>query len=195
RIVLMGASMGGAAVIVTAAHLGDKIAGVIDLSGPAEFAGMNALSAARRVHVPALFGYGTFDLGFAADVRHLRAATAAPDKPIVAVKTLNPGVPLADPELGSAKMREAVLRFIRGAAHGCPAGSAAASSAGNGARTWAPPPGGRKPPAAGPVRNSGCVSGLLRPASAGLGQRTPAWASVAGPVTGRRSRPGTAPPR
>src|SRR5262249_6271830 len=118
RIVLMGASMGGAAVIVTAAHLGDKIAGVIDLSGPAEFAGMNALSAARRVHVPALFGYGTFDLRFAAEARHVRAATAARDKPIVAVKPLNHGVTLVDPELGSAKMREAVLRFIRGAAHG-----------------------------------------------------------------------------
>jgi pimeloyl-ACP methyl ester carboxylesterase len=118
RIVLMGASMGGTAVMVTAAHLGDKIAGVIDLSGPAEFAGMNALGAARRVHVPALFGYGTLDLGFAADVRHVRAATAARDKPIVAVKTLNHGVTLVDPELGSAKMREAVLRFIRGAAHG-----------------------------------------------------------------------------
>src|SRR5262249_57063593 len=56
RIVLMGASMGGAAVIVTAAHLGDKIAGVIDLSGPAEFAGMNSLSAPSRVHAPRPFG-------------------------------------------------------------------------------------------------------------------------------------------
>jgi pimeloyl-ACP methyl ester carboxylesterase len=56
QIVLMGASMGGTAVMVTAAHLGGAIAGVIDLSGPADFPGMNALDADRRIHVPALFG-------------------------------------------------------------------------------------------------------------------------------------------
>jgi pimeloyl-ACP methyl ester carboxylesterase len=61
KIVLMGASMGGTAVMVAAAHLGSSIAGVIDLSGPADFAGMNALGAARRVHMPALFAYGTLD--------------------------------------------------------------------------------------------------------------------------------------
>jgi hypothetical protein len=49
--------MGGTAVMVAAAYLGDLVTGVIDLSGPAQFAGMDALAAARRVHVPALFGY------------------------------------------------------------------------------------------------------------------------------------------
>src|SRR5499427_7972956 len=92
QIVLMGASMGGTAVMVAAAHLGDSVSGVIDLSGPADFAGMNALGAARRVHVPALFAYGTLDFGFAADVRHVRAATAARDKPILAIKTAGHGV-------------------------------------------------------------------------------------------------------
>jgi pimeloyl-ACP methyl ester carboxylesterase len=118
RIVVMGASMGGTAVMVAAARLGDSIAGVIDLSGPAEFAGMNALGAARRVHVPALFAYGTLDAGFAADVRHVRAATAARDKPILAIKTLDHGVSLVDPEVGYAQVREAVLRFINGATRG-----------------------------------------------------------------------------
>jgi pimeloyl-ACP methyl ester carboxylesterase len=116
QIVLMGASMGGTAVMVTAAHLGRAIAGVIDLSGPADFAGMNALGAARRIHVPALFGYGTLDLGFASDVRHVRAATAASNKPIVAVRSQDHGVDLVSPEIGYAKVREAVLRFIRGVA-------------------------------------------------------------------------------
>jgi pimeloyl-ACP methyl ester carboxylesterase len=113
RIVLMGASMGGTAVMVAAAHLGGSIAGLIDLSGPANFAGMNALGAARRVHVPALFAYGTLDFEFAADVRHVRAATATRDKPILAVRTLDHGVDLVDPTLGYAKVRESVLRFIR----------------------------------------------------------------------------------
>ena len=114
----MGASMGGTAVMVAAAHLAHSIAGVIDLSGPADFAGMNALGAARRVHVPALFAYGTLDLGFAADVRHVRAATASRDKPILAVKTADHGVDLVMAEYGSAQVREAVPRFIRQVTHG-----------------------------------------------------------------------------
>src|SRR5690348_2611811 len=114
RIVLMGASMGGTAVMVAAARLRGAIAGVIDLSGPADFAGMNALGAARRVHVPALFGYGTLDVGFASDVRHVRAATAARDKPVVAIRSQDHGVALVNTDIGSAAVRTAVLRFIRG---------------------------------------------------------------------------------
>src|SRR5215471_15327978 len=114
RIVLMGASMGGTAVMVAAAHLGHSIAGVIDLSGPADFAGMNALGAARRVHVPALFAYGTLDLAFASDVRHVRAATAARDKPILAIRTADHGVDLVAAGYGFAQVRAAVLSFIRG---------------------------------------------------------------------------------
>jgi pimeloyl-ACP methyl ester carboxylesterase len=113
KIVLMGASMGGTAVVVAAAHLGGSITGVIDLSGPADFAGMNALGAARRVHVPALFAYGTLDVGFATDVRHVRAAAATRDKPILAVKAPNHGVDLVAPEIGYATVRAAIFRFIQ----------------------------------------------------------------------------------
>ena len=99
--------------MVAAAHLGDSVSGVIDLSGPAEYAGMNALAAARRVHVPVLFAYGTEDLGFAADVRHVHAATAARDKPILAIKSGEHGVDFINAEYGFAQVRVAVLRFIR----------------------------------------------------------------------------------
>jgi predicted alpha/beta-hydrolase family hydrolase len=118
RVVVMGASMGGTAVMVAAAHLGDSVSGVIDLSGPADFAGMNALGAARRVRVPALFAYGTMDLGFAADVRRVHAATAARDKPILAIKTQDHGVDLVNAEYGFAQVRVAVLRFIRDVTRG-----------------------------------------------------------------------------
>ena len=118
QVVMMGASMGGTAVMVAAAHLGDSVSGVIDLSGPAEYAGMNALGAARRVHVPVLFAYGTEDLGFAADVRHVRAATAARDKPILALESGEHGVDFINAEYGFAQVRVAVLRFIRKVTHG-----------------------------------------------------------------------------
>jgi pimeloyl-ACP methyl ester carboxylesterase len=113
QIVLMGGSMGGTAVIVAAAHLGASIAGAIDLSAPAEFAGMDALAAARRVHVPILFGYGAQDAAFAADVRSVRAAAATRDKPLVTVSGPTHGAALVDPDVGYARVRKAVLRFIR----------------------------------------------------------------------------------
>jgi pimeloyl-ACP methyl ester carboxylesterase len=116
-IVLMGASMGGTAVMVAAANLGDLVTGVIDLSGPAQFAGMDALAAARRVHVPALFGYGTLDLAFAENVQQVRAATATRDKPVVAVSAPTHGAALVDPAVGYAQVRQAVLRFIQTITH------------------------------------------------------------------------------
>lgn len=115
QIVLMGGSMGGTAVIVAAAHLGRSIAGVIDLSGPALFAGMDALAAARQLRVPVLFAYGTQDVAFAADIRRVRAAAATRDKPLVTVNDRTHGVALVDPAVGYTSIRKAVLRFIRAA--------------------------------------------------------------------------------
>jgi pimeloyl-ACP methyl ester carboxylesterase len=111
-IVLMGASMGGTAVMVAAADLGHLVAGVIDLSGPAVFGAMDALAAARRVRVPALFGYGTLDGAFPEAVRAVRAATASRDKPVVTVSGYTHGAALVDPAVGYAQVRQAVLHFI-----------------------------------------------------------------------------------
>jgi pimeloyl-ACP methyl ester carboxylesterase len=110
RVVLMGASMGGTAVVVAAARLGNRAAGVIDLSGPATFGDVNALGAARHVHVPVLFGYAKLDNPFASDVRRVRAATPARDKPVVSVGGLVHGVDLV---VAYAKFQHAVLRFIQ----------------------------------------------------------------------------------
>jgi pimeloyl-ACP methyl ester carboxylesterase len=118
KIILMGGSMGGTAVMVAAARLGGSAAGVIDLSGPAVFAGMNALAAAKRVHVPVLFGYGAKDTAFATGVRQVRAATASRDKPLVTVGDQTHGAALVDLTVGYAKVRQAVLRFIRATTHG-----------------------------------------------------------------------------
>jgi pimeloyl-ACP methyl ester carboxylesterase len=116
-IVLMGASMGGTAVMVAAAGLGHLVAGVIDLSGPAQFDAMDALAAARRVRVPVLFGYGALDGTFPADVRAVRAATASRDKPLVTVSGGTHGAALVDPAVGYASVRQAVLRFIQTITH------------------------------------------------------------------------------
>jgi pimeloyl-ACP methyl ester carboxylesterase len=113
KIILMGASMGGTAVMVAAAHLGASVTGVIDFSGPAFFEGMNALGAAKHVRVPVLFGYGVKDAASAIGVRQVRAATASRDRPVITVGDQTHGVVLVDPRVGYATVRRAVLRFIR----------------------------------------------------------------------------------
>ena len=118
QVVLMGGSMGGTAVMVAAAHLGASVSGAVDLSGPALFAGMDALTAARHVHVPVMFAYGTQDVAFAADIRRVRAATATRDKPLVTVNDRTHGAALVDPGAGYASVRAAVSRFLRAIATG-----------------------------------------------------------------------------
>ena len=54
---------------------------------------------------------------FAADVRHVRAATAARDKPILAIKTQDHEVDLVHAAYGFAQVRAAV-RFIRDVTRG-----------------------------------------------------------------------------
>ncbi|HSR84536.1 MAG TPA: alpha/beta fold hydrolase [Streptosporangiaceae bacterium] len=117
QVVLMGGSMGGTAVMVAAARLGSSITGVIDLSGPAQFSGMDALTAARHVRVPVLFGYGRQDGAFAADVLAVRAGTASHYKPLVTVADQTHGAALVDPQAGYANVRQAVLTFIRSITH------------------------------------------------------------------------------
>jgi pimeloyl-ACP methyl ester carboxylesterase len=55
RVVLVGSSMGGTAVLVAAARIRPPVAGVVSLSGPAEFGDMDASAAVARLRVPALF--------------------------------------------------------------------------------------------------------------------------------------------
>jgi len=55
KIVLIGASLGGAAVVKAAAEVEPPVAGVISLSAPATTSGVDALAAARELDVPALF--------------------------------------------------------------------------------------------------------------------------------------------
>jgi pimeloyl-ACP methyl ester carboxylesterase len=73
-IVLVGASMGGTAVLTAAATLTPPAVGVIALSAPAAFAGMNVLTGASDIHVPVLVAAGTFDVPFDQDARDIGAS-------------------------------------------------------------------------------------------------------------------------
>jgi dienelactone hydrolase len=55
RVVLVGSSMGGTAVLVAATRIRPPVAGVVSLSGPVVFGDLDARAAVGRLRVPALF--------------------------------------------------------------------------------------------------------------------------------------------
>jgi pimeloyl-ACP methyl ester carboxylesterase len=83
RVKLVGASMGGTAVLVAAATIAPRVDGVVSLSAPAAYYGLDALKAVKRSSVPVRFVVAVSDAPFAADARRLAQAAAAKDKAIL----------------------------------------------------------------------------------------------------------------
>jgi dienelactone hydrolase len=80
RIVLMGASMGGTGVVAAAPRIRPAVSGVVELSAPTAFGGVDALAAAKKLKVSALFVAGRDDGDFPAATRALYKAAATKDK-------------------------------------------------------------------------------------------------------------------
>ncbi len=85
RIKLVGASMGGTAVLVAASRITPPVDGVVSLSGPASFRGLNAVQAVRRSRVPVRFLVSRGEARFAGNATYLMRAAAAKDKAILRV--------------------------------------------------------------------------------------------------------------
>lgn len=85
RVVLVGSSMGGTAVLVAASRIRPSVAGVVSLSGPARYSGLDALAAVKRVHVPVRFLADRKDGSFAFDAQRLYGAAASKEKGILLV--------------------------------------------------------------------------------------------------------------
>jgi alpha-beta hydrolase superfamily lysophospholipase len=110
RIVLAGASLGGAAVLSAAALSPTRVDGVISFASPQIFGRVDALRAARALRVPALFVSAEEDGTFAEDARALYDACPSPDKRLAIVSGFVHGAPvLRDPatrQLVDAWIRE-----------------------------------------------------------------------------------------
>jgi pimeloyl-ACP methyl ester carboxylesterase len=85
RIKLVGASMGGTAVLVAASRITPPVDGVVSLSGPTSFRGLNAVQAVRRSRVPVRFLVSRGEVRFAGNATYLMRAAAAKDKAILRV--------------------------------------------------------------------------------------------------------------
>ena len=89
QVVLLGASMGGTAVLQAAAGLTPPVQAVVSLSGPSTYAPMNALSTAPKLAVPVLYSAGAQDTEFAKDETNLYNATTEKDKTLDIVPKTN----------------------------------------------------------------------------------------------------------
>jgi dienelactone hydrolase len=83
RVKLVGASMGGTAVLVAGSWIRPAVDGIVSLSGPYYFRGMNALRAVKRSKVPVRFLVSRDDRPFAANATELMRRAAAQDKAIL----------------------------------------------------------------------------------------------------------------
>jgi pimeloyl-ACP methyl ester carboxylesterase len=78
RVFLLGASLGGSAVLAGGASVRPQVDGVVSVSGAADLA--NAIEAVKQLHAPVLFLAGKYDVDFAAEAQRLYEAASSEDK-------------------------------------------------------------------------------------------------------------------
>jgi pimeloyl-ACP methyl ester carboxylesterase len=114
-IVAMGASLGGTAVVTAASEAKPPLAGVVDLSGPTQSSGMDALAAARKITVPALFITAERDTVAGETQQLSQAVTSSADHRLLVVKGSGQhGVALLklDEEPQAPQVRAAIEDFL-----------------------------------------------------------------------------------
>lgn len=111
KVFLVGASMGGTAVLVGGANVRPAVNGVVSLSGPSSFGPMEAAPVAPRLRVPVLYLVARDDTagGYATDAQALYAATASSDKAIEILPGTDHGVSLVG---YPGKARELLEQFL-----------------------------------------------------------------------------------
>jgi pimeloyl-ACP methyl ester carboxylesterase len=108
KVVLVGASMGGTAVIVAGANARSLVDGVIPVSAPTSYGRMDALKAAPRLQMPVLYLVGEGDEGFADQARQLYETTGSADKRLEILHSSQHGVLLA-PEPAARSLIESFV--------------------------------------------------------------------------------------
>jgi pimeloyl-ACP methyl ester carboxylesterase len=115
KVFLVGASMGGIAALVAGVNVTPAVDGVVSISSPARFRGMDALKTAPRLRVPALYlateGDDNAGYDFSKDAEAMHAATAAADKRLEVLPGSLHGIALI---AGSPRAKSLVESFLKG---------------------------------------------------------------------------------
>lgn len=80
KVVLVGASMGGSAVLAAAGQITPPVQAVVSLSGPTTFGGADAIEAVKTLQVPVAYFAGKQDTTFADAANSMYEATTEKDK-------------------------------------------------------------------------------------------------------------------
>jgi pimeloyl-ACP methyl ester carboxylesterase len=112
RIVLIGSSMGGTAALSAATRIRPPVAGVVSLSGPAEFQGIDAGAAILRLRVPLLLVAGADDPGYVDDARAMYGKARVADKRLLVASGNAHGTMLLTSGDDAARVRAALDRFL-----------------------------------------------------------------------------------
>ena len=80
KIVLLGASMGGSAVLAAAGQITPPVQAVVSLSGPSDFGTAMAIEAVKTFQVPVAYFAGKQDTEFSDDATAMYGATTEKDK-------------------------------------------------------------------------------------------------------------------
>jgi alpha-beta hydrolase superfamily lysophospholipase len=114
KVFLVGASMGGIASLVAGANVKPPVDGVVSISAPARFRGMDAVASAPRLRVPVLYVAAESDdnagYDFSKDAEAMHAATVSTDKGLEVLPGALHGVGLV---AGSTRAKTLIETFLR----------------------------------------------------------------------------------
>ena len=114
RVVLIGSSMGGSAVLAAATRIRPPVAGVVSLSGPSGYGGVESGEAMARLRVPVLFVVGADDRHFTEQARAMYRAARVADKRLLVVPGGGHGTSLVEFGSDAPRALGAVRRFVAG---------------------------------------------------------------------------------
>src|SRR5687767_14294758 len=114
KIFVVGASMGGIAAVAAGANVTPPLAGIVSISSPARYRGLDGVKAGPRLRVPALYLAATADdnagYDFSKDATALLRAAASKRKRLELLPGPLHGIALVG---GSARARTAVESFLK----------------------------------------------------------------------------------
>jgi alpha-beta hydrolase superfamily lysophospholipase len=114
KVILVGASMGGIAALTAAANVTPPVDGVVSVSAPARFRGMDAVKTAPRLRVPVLYlaaeGDDNAGYDFSADAQAMADSTTSASKQLEILPGGLHGIALVG---GSARAKALVESFLR----------------------------------------------------------------------------------